>query len=94
MPIVADQVGGDIRAALKAFACANPADAKAIAAIRADPNMSARSLTTCRPWSRRPRRKCASSKGDREHQLPHLSGVSIEAVRAELRKKVVADPAS
>ena len=36
MPIVADQVGGEIGAALKAFA-ANPADAAAIAKIRAEP---------------------------------------------------------
>src|SRR3546814_7307807 len=36
MPIVADQVGGEIGAALKAFA-ANPADAAAIATIRAEP---------------------------------------------------------
>src|SRR3546814_8383781 len=36
MPIVAEQVGGDIGAALKAFA-ADPSDAKAIATIRADP---------------------------------------------------------
>src|SRR3546814_266131 len=36
MPIVADQVGGEIGAALKAFA-ADPADARAIAAIPADP---------------------------------------------------------
>src|SRR3546814_6455550 len=36
MPIVADQVGGEIGAALKAFA-ADPADARAIAASRADP---------------------------------------------------------
>ncbi len=48
MPIVADQVGGDIGAALKAFA-ANPADAKAIATIRADPEYIGQIGTTCVP---------------------------------------------
>src|SRR3546814_18747625 len=48
MPIVADQVGGEIGAALKAFA-ADPADARAIAAIRADPVYVGQIGTTCVP---------------------------------------------
>src|SRR3546814_4758999 len=48
MPIVADQVGGEIGAALKAFA-ADPADARAIAAIRADPEYVGQIGTTCVP---------------------------------------------
>ena len=92
MPIVADQVGGDIGAALKAFA-ANPADAKAIAAIRADPEYVGQIGTTCVPT--------LVKGGHAENALPQRAtanincrifpGVSIEAVRAEL-EKVVADP--
>src|SRR3546814_4612241 len=48
MPIVADQVGGKIGAALKAFA-ANPADAAAIAKIRAEPEYVGQIGTTCVP---------------------------------------------
>ncbi len=93
MPIVADQVGGDIGAALKAFA-ANPADANAIAAIRADPEYIGQIGTTCVPTlgQGRPRRECAAAARHGEHQLPHLPRVPIEAVRAEL-EKVIADPA-
>src|SRR3546814_14680242 len=48
MRIVADQVGGKIGAALKAFA-ANPADAAAIAKIRAEPEYVGQIGTTCVP---------------------------------------------
>jgi acetylornithine deacetylase/succinyl-diaminopimelate desuccinylase-like protein len=93
MPIVADQVGGDIGAALKAFA-ANPSDAGAIATIRADPEYIGQIGTTCIPT--------LVKGGHAENALPQRAtanincrifpGVSIEAVRAEL-EKVVADPA-
>jgi acetylornithine deacetylase/succinyl-diaminopimelate desuccinylase-like protein len=93
MPIVADQVGGDIGAALKAFA-ANPSDAKAIAAIRADPEYIGQIGTTCVPT--------LVKGGHAENALPQRAtanincrifpGVAVEAVRAEL-EKVVADPA-
>ena len=48
MPIVADQVGGNMGAALKAFA-ANPEDADAITKIRADPEYVGQIGTTCVP---------------------------------------------
>lgn len=93
MPIVADQVGGNIGAALKAFA-ANPSDAKAIAAIRADPEYVGQIGTTCVPT--------LVKGGHAENALPQRAtanincrifpGVSIEAVRAEL-EKAIADPA-
>lgn len=93
MPIVADQVGGNIGAALKAFA-ADPADAGAIAAIRADPEYVGQIGTTCVPT--------LVKGGHAENALPQRAtanincrifpGVSIEAVRAEL-EKVIADPA-
>lgn len=93
MPIVAEQVGGDIGAALKAFA-ANPADAKAIATIRADPEYVGQIGTTCVPT--------LVKGGHAENALPQRAtanincrifpGVSIEAVRAEL-EKLIADPA-
>ncbi|MGV1684681.1 M20/M25/M40 family metallo-hydrolase [Sphingopyxis sp. NJF-3] len=93
MPIVADQVGGEIGAALKAFA-ADPTDAGAIAAIRADPEYVGQIGTTCVPT--------LVKGGHAENALPQRAtanincrifpGVSIEAVRAEL-EKVIADPA-
>ena len=93
MPIVAEQVGGDIGAALKAFA-ANPEDAKAIAAIRADPEYVGQIGTTCVPTLVR--------GGHAENALPQRAtanincrifpGVGIEAVRTEL-ERVIADPA-
>lgn len=93
MQIVADQAGGAIGAALKAFA-ANPADAGAVAAIRADPEYVGQIGTTCVPT--------LIKGGHAENALPQRAtanvncrifpGVSIEAVRAEL-EKVVADPA-
>jgi acetylornithine deacetylase/succinyl-diaminopimelate desuccinylase-like protein len=93
MPIVADQVGGDIGAALKAFA-ANPADAKAIAAIRADPEYVGQIGTTCVPT--------LVKGGHAENALPQRAtanincrifpGVPVETVRAEL-EKIIADPA-
>ena len=93
MPIVADQVGGDIGAALRAFA-ANPADAKAIAAIRADPEYVGQIGTTCVPT--------LVKGGHAENALPQRAtanincrifpGVPVETVRAEL-EKVIADPA-
>ncbi|MBB5705506.1 M20/M25/M40 family metallo-hydrolase [Sphingopyxis panaciterrulae] len=93
MPIVADQVGGEIGAALKAFA-ADPADARAIAAIRADPEYVGQIGTTCVPT--------LVKGGHAENALPQRAtanincrifpGVGIEAVRAEL-EKVIADPA-
>src|SRR3546814_16256975 len=48
MAIMADQVGGEIGAALKTFA-ADPTDAAAIAAIRADPEYVGQIGTTCVP---------------------------------------------
>lgn len=93
MPIVADQVGGEIGAALKAFA-ANPADAKAIAAIRADPEYIGQIGTTCVPT--------LVKGGHAENALPQRAtanincrifpGVAVETVRAEL-EKIIADPA-
>ena len=93
MPIVADQVGGEIGAALRAFA-ADPTDAGAIAAIRADPEYVGQIGTTCVPT--------LVKGGHAENALPQRAtanincrifpGVSIEAVRAEL-EKVIADPA-
>jgi acetylornithine deacetylase/succinyl-diaminopimelate desuccinylase-like protein len=92
MPIVADQVGGDIGAALKAFA-ANPSDAKAIAAIRADPEYVGQIGTTCVPT--------LVKGGHAENALPQRAtanincrifpGVPVEEVRAEL-VKVIGDP--
>ena len=93
MPIVADQVGGDIGAALKAFA-ADPADASAIAAITADPEYVGQIGTTCVPT--------LVNGGHAENALPQRAtanincrifpGVPVAAVRAEL-EKVIADPA-
>ncbi|MBL9072041.1 MAG: M20/M25/M40 family metallo-hydrolase [Sphingopyxis sp.] len=93
MPIVADQVGGDIGAALKAFA-ANPSDAKAIATIRADPEYVGQIGTTCVPT--------LVKGGHAENALPQRAtanincrifpGVGIETVRAEL-EKAIGDPA-
>lgn len=93
MPIVADQVGGDIGAALKAFA-ADPADASAIAAITADPEYVGQIGTTCVPT--------LVTGGHAENALPQRAtanincrifpGVPVAAVRAEL-EKVIADPA-
>ncbi|MGL3822387.1 M20/M25/M40 family metallo-hydrolase [Sphingopyxis sp. R3-92] len=93
MPIVADQVGGDIGAALKAFA-ANPDDAAAVAKIRADPEYVGQIGTTCVPT--------LVKGGHAENALPQRAtanincrifpGVGIEAVRAEL-EKLIADPA-
>lgn len=93
MPIVADQVGGGIGAALKAFA-ANPADAQAIAAIRADPEYIGQIGTTCVPT--------LVKGGHAENALPQRAtanincrifpGVPVETVRAEL-EKVIGDPA-
>ena len=92
MPIVADQVGGDIGAALKAFA-ANPADARAIATIRADPEYIGQIGTTCVPT--------LVKGGHAENALPQRAtanincrifpGVAVETVRAEL-ERVIADP--
>ena len=93
MPIVADQVGGEIGAALKAFA-ANPADAAAIAKIRAEPEYVGQIGTTCVPT--------LVKGGHAENALPQRAtanincrifpGVPVETVRAEL-EKVIADPA-
>ncbi|SNS85855.1 M20/M25/M40 family metallo-hydrolase [Sphingopyxis indica] len=93
MPIVADQVGGEIGAALKAFA-ADPADAAAIATITADPEYVGQIGTTCVPT--------LVNGGHAENALPQRAtanincrifpGVAVEAVRAEL-EKVIADPA-
>jgi acetylornithine deacetylase/succinyl-diaminopimelate desuccinylase-like protein len=93
LPIVADQVGGEIGAALKAFA-ADPTDAKAIAAIRADPEYVGQIGTTCVPT--------LVKGGHAENALPQRAtanincrifpGVAVEAVRAEL-ERVIADPA-
>ncbi len=93
MPIVADQVGGEIGAVLRAFA-ANPADAKAIAAIRAEPEYVGQIGTTCVPT--------LVQGGHAENALPQRAtanincrifpGVAVETVRAEL-ERVIADPA-
>ena len=93
MPIVADQVGGEIGAALKAFA-ANPADAAAIAKIRAEPEYVGQIGTTCVPT--------LVKGGHAENALPQRATATpgkmrqlmfaVEAVRAEL-EKIIADPA-
>lgn len=92
MPIVADQVGGDIGAALRAFA-ADPTDARAIAAIRADPEYVGQIGTTCVPT--------LVKGGHAENALPQRAtanincrifpGVPVETVRAEL-ERVIGDP--
>lgn len=93
MPIVADQVGGEIGAALRAFA-ANPADKDAAAKIAADPEYVGQVGTTCVPTM--------VAGGHAENALPQRAtanvncrifpGVSVAAVKAEL-ENVVADPA-
>ena len=73
MPIVADQVGGAIGAALKTFA-AIPADAAAIATITADSRICRPDRYHLRPdaGQRRSRRKRPAAARDRQYQLPHL----------------------
>ncbi|MDZ3830629.1 MAG: M20/M25/M40 family metallo-hydrolase [Sphingopyxis sp.] len=93
MPIVADQVGGAMGDALRAFA-ANPADAGAIAAIRAEPEYVGQIGTTCVPT--------LVKGGHAENALPQRAtanincrifpGVGIDTVKAEL-ERVIADPA-
>src|SRR3546814_17433880 len=93
MAIMADQVGGEIGAALKTFA-ADPTDAAAIATIRAEPEYVGQIGTTCVPT--------LVKGGHAENALPQRAtanincrifpGVPVETVRAEL-EKVIADPA-
>lgn len=93
MPIVADQVGGNMGAALKAFA-ADPNNEDAIAKIRADPEYVGQIGTTCVPT--------LVKGGHAENALPQRAtanincrifpGVPVETVRAEL-EKLIADPA-
>lgn len=93
MPIVADQVGGNMGAALKAFA-ANPEDEDAITKIRADPEYVGQIGTTCVPT--------LVKGGHAENALPQRAtanincrifpGVPVESVRAEL-ERLIADPA-
>ena len=90
----ADRVGGPVGAAMAAFA-ANPADAAAIAILRAEPGVVGQIGTTCAPT--------LVSGGHADNALPQRAvlnvncrifpGVSAESVRAEL-EKVVADPAA
>ena len=87
------KVGGKIGAALKAFA-ANPADAAAIAKIRAEPEYVGQIGTTCVPT--------LVKGGHAENALPQRATATpgkmrqlmfaVEAVRAEL-EKIIADPA-
>lgn len=93
MPIVAGQVGGDIGAALKAFA-ADPSDKAAAAIIAANPEYIGQVQTTCVPTM--------VTGGHAENALPQRAtanincrifpGVSVAAVEAELAK-LIADPA-
>ena len=93
LPIVADQVGGAAGEALRAFA-ANPADAAAVAAIRADAEYVGQIGTTCAPT--------LVKGGHAENALPQRAtanvncrifpGVSIEAVKTEL-EAVIGDSA-
>src|SRR3546814_8262928 len=93
MAIMADQVGGEIGAALKTFA-ADPTDAAAIAAIRADPEYVGQIGTTCVPT--------LVKGGHAQNALPRRAtanincrifpGTAIVAVKAEL-ETVIADPA-
>ncbi len=93
MPIVADKVGGEIGAALKAFA-ADPTDKDAAAKIMADPEYVGQIGTTCVPT--------LVTGGHAENALPQRAtanincrifpGVAVEAVRAQL-ERVIADPA-
>lgn len=74
--------------------CRNLADAAAIATI------TALRPRICRPdrhhlsrrWSAAVTPKRPAAARDRQYQLPHLPGVPVEAVRAEL-ERVIADPA-
>jgi acetylornithine deacetylase/succinyl-diaminopimelate desuccinylase-like protein len=85
--------GGNVGAALLAFV-ANPADAEAIAVLRAEPGLIGQIGTTCVPTM--------VSGGHAPNALPQkglvtvncriFPGVSVESVRAEL-ERVVADPA-
>lgn len=93
MPIVADQVGGNMGDALRAFA-ADPENADAITKIRADPEYVGQIGTTCVPT--------LVKGGHAENALPQRAtanincrifpGVPVAAVRAEL-ERVIADPA-
>ena len=93
LPIVADQVGGAAGEALRAFA-ADPADAAAVAAIRADAEYVGQIGTTCAPT--------LVKGGHAENALPQRAtanvncrifpGVSIEAVKTEL-EAVIGDSA-
>jgi acetylornithine deacetylase/succinyl-diaminopimelate desuccinylase-like protein len=85
--------GGKVGAALLAFV-ANPADAAAIAVLRAEPGLIGQIGTTCVPTQ--------VTGGHAPNALPQKAvatvncrifpGVSVESVRAEL-ERVVADPA-
>jgi acetylornithine deacetylase/succinyl-diaminopimelate desuccinylase-like protein len=87
------KTGGALGAAMLAFA-ANPKDAKAIAALRADPSTIGQIGTTCVPTQ--------ISGGHAPNALPQKAeltincrifpGVAVETVRAEL-ERVIADPA-
>ncbi|MBL0769272.1 M20/M25/M40 family metallo-hydrolase [Sphingopyxis sp. DHUNG17] len=93
LPIVADQIGGAMGDALRKFA-ADPADAAAIAAIRAEPEYVGQIGTTCVPTM--------VNGGHAENALPQRAtanincrifpGVAVEAVRAEL-ERVIGDSA-
>lgn len=87
------KTGGKVGAALLAFV-ANPADATAIAVLRAEPALIGQIGTTCVPTQ--------VSGGHAPNALPQkgvltvncriFPGVTVESVRAEL-ERVVADPA-
>ncbi len=87
------EAGGTTGAAIAAF-LANPADAAAVAALRADPGLVGQIGTTCVPTM--------VSGGHAPNALPQKAvltvncrifpGVTVETVRAEL-ERVIADPA-
>lgn len=93
LPIVADQIGGDMGAAMKRFV-ADPTDMAAAATIAADPGYIGQIQTTCVPTM--------VHGGHAENALPQratanincrvLPGVDLASVQAEL-VKVIADPA-
>src|SRR3546814_11648837 len=84
MPIVADQVGGKIGAALKAFA-ANPADAAATATIRAEPEYVGQIGTTCVQTIVQGGHAATALPHPRHATIhyPTFPGVPVHPVRAE-----------
>jgi hypothetical protein len=75
-------------AAMRAFA-ANPANAKALAVLRAEPRWSERQgRPAFLPCSRAGTRQCLAPAGRRQCQLPHLPGHSRAEIAAQLEKVI------